>query len=358
MAPVGLAAPVPQSSSVAQRISPERVLARALIAGDVLAVETWLAETRQTLQRPLELTSHLSLRPISLVLLSTPPDRQEALLTLLLKLGAHFNYQEPDLALKNPLHLALSASSEVQASRLIRLILSYRGRGLIALADATGQTPLAVARERYPALAQSLETFRAIELSPLSLDYQPTAWARGVRQLALFEAEEALFRAVEHLDLDTLKALLTAGVSPHARSLSQDWETPLHQLVRDPRPARMPLLLTLAALALAREAPDFAGSRPLHLAARQGDLTAMEALSGAELEARDHEGKTPLMQAALAGQARAVDWLKQRGALCARRDFAGQTPLQALQALLARSDLEPLLRSRLVLTEALLLPCS
>jgi ankyrin repeat protein len=65
----------------------------------------------------------------------------------------------------------------------------------------------------------------------------------------------------------------------------------------------------------------------LHLAARTGDLEAIEVLiaSGAQVNAIGDLGNTPLHQAAMRGQAKAVKKLLQAGANQSLRNEFGQT---------------------------------
>lgn len=335
----------------------EQVLARALVKGETLAAETWLAQTRQSAQQSLYLNPRLSLRPLSIVLTHTPWERQEETLLLLLKLGAHFNYQEPDLDMKTPLHLALDSPTENQASALIRIILLHHGRSNLILRDRQGRTPAQYARETFPALSEILENFRTIQFSPLDLGYQATAWVRGERILIQLRQEQALFEAIEKLNVEQLQTLLQQGTSPTARSLERQWETPLHRLLRHPEQSQaQPLLEILCRLEAAREAPDGAGNRPIHLAAALGHLPALQILAktGASLEARNLQGETAVMRAVISGQSEALRWLNAQGAQLNRPDTQGLTPLELLQSLLARPNLPLELRGRLLHTESVL----
>jgi ankyrin repeat protein len=330
--------------ALSQQAFSERVFARALISGDVHGSETWLALNNQSPQLALELTPALRLRPVSIVLTRTPMQKQTEMLTQLLKWGASLNYQEADLSFKTPLHLALENDVETQASELVRFILTHHGHGALAVADKNQETPLDLARKRYPALAQSLEKFQSIQLSPMDLLYPPTAWARGEKALKRFEQEQALFDALSESDPGKLQAALLAGASATARSLEQKWETPLHMAIALPdSPKRSALIQLLLNQTVAREAEDWQGNRPLHQAAITGQVKLMVALQqmGVDLDSRNQTGQTPLALAALAGQIDSVVWLINAGAQKKLADSSGETPLQKTQKKLEQPELSP-----------------
>lgn len=328
----------------------ERVFARALIAGDVSASETWLAQTGQPPQLTLEIQASLRLRPISIVLTRTPHHRQREMLENLMKWGGQLNYQEADLDFKTPLHLALEVDSETQASELVYFILSHRGHGALAVTDQQAQTPLDLARKRYPALAQSLEKFKAVQLSPLELLYPPTAWAKGEKALKRFEHDQQLFEAVDELNPEKLQQAILAGASVASRSLDKDWDTPLHRVMNLPEsPQRQTLIQILLNQTPAREAEDWEGNRPLHRASHLGQIALIEKLlkAGVQLNSRNQYGQTPLALAVLAGHRESVMRLLQAGASKNLSDNQGLSPVQALDKKLESSDLSPELRKSL-----------
>ncbi|PIQ28309.1 hypothetical protein COW36_04255 [bacterium (Candidatus Blackallbacteria) CG17_big_fil_post_rev_8_21_14_2_50_48_46] len=335
----------------------ERVLARALVAGDSAAVETWLALHKQSAQEPLSLSSQLNLHPISIVVTRTAPKYQEEILDLLLRLGAHFNYQEVDLGMKTPLHLVMALDSEPQVSALVRFILSHEGWPSLGQPDQSGQTPVELAKLRYPDLAKALENFHAVQLSPMSLGYQATAWAKGEKNLKSYLREQELFEALDDQDLNRLKKLLEQGVDPTAHSLEMHWQTPLHILLTWPAgQIKQNFLKMLMAYEVCREAEDWQGNRPMHLAAETGQTGALSILQAhdAALEARNHLGQTPLMLAALAGEKEALLWLINAGANPQRLDNTGKTPLQAVSERLKAADMELELRGKLLVIQKLL----
>jgi len=347
-------APTP-AQALSQKAFSERVFARALMAGDAHASETWLALQGQSPQLTIQLTPSLRLHPISVVLTRTPWNRQTDMLSQLLKWGAQLNYQEPDLQFKTPLHLALEIDVETQASDLVHFILSHHGQGALIVADKNQETPLDLARKRYPALGQSLEKFKAVQLSPMDLLHPPTAWARGEKALLRFEQEQALFEALAETNPGKLQSALQAGASATARSLEQKWETPLHSALALPdSPQRRALIQLLLNQEAAREAEDWQGNRPLHRAAVSGQIKDLEALFalGVDLNSRNIDGQTPLASAALAGQSESVAWLVKAGAQKTLADNAGETPAEKIKKKLeqpelsaqARNDLEAILK--------------
>jgi ankyrin repeat protein len=81
----------------------------------------------------------------------------------------------------------------------------------------------------------------------------------------------------------------------------------------------------------------------LHMAARRGNLKVAEALldRGADLEARDSLGETPLRRAVNCSQPALARLLVSRGAGVHSRDRRGLTPLQAARTEAMRAALQP-----------------
>lgn len=77
------------------------------------------------------------------------------------------------------------------------------------------------------------------------------------------------------------------------------------------------------------EAADASGKAPLHIAALEGKVQAIDALlaAGAAIEATDRGGRTPLMWAVESRSGAAVEKLIDAGANLAARDETGMTPL-------------------------------
>lgn len=328
--------------ALSQQAFSERVFARALSAGDLHASETWLALQKQSPQLAVQLAPDLRLRPVSIVLTRTPWSRQTDMLENLLKWGAQLNYQEADLDFKSPLHLAVEIESEPQASELVHFILTHHGQGALVATDKNQETPIDLARKHFPALAQSLEKFKALELSPMDVLHPPTAWARGEKALKQFEQEQSLFEALAESNPAKVQGALLAGASVTARSLDQHWKSPLHSAITQPdSPQRTAVIQLLLNQEASREAEDWQGNRPLHSAAVTGQIALLQALqnAGADLNSRNHSGETALALAALAGQTEAVAWLLKAGAQKQLADSQGETPAQKLEKKLARPEL-------------------
>jgi ankyrin repeat protein len=95
-------------------------------------------------------------------------------------------------------------------------------------------------------------------------------------------------------------------------------------------------------------APDQQGRTPLHDACLKGHVDTARLLldRGAKIAARDENGATPLHDAALGGSSKVIDFLLLRKADIGARDAKGATPLDyALK--MERADAVQVLRSAL-----------
>lgn len=174
-------------------------------------------------------------------------------------------------------------------------------------------------------------------------------------ELGAVESSRQLLLAASSGDANLVGKLISAGadvnarapggVTPlhlaarrgHARAIqvlvvhgadlrAQDWKghTPLY---------RMPWsVYTSAIRALVGKGPDHPGNRglnPLHRAAGEGDVQAIERLvgAGADLEAKDARSMSPLHWAAAQGQAQALVALLSAGANVKARDEDGRSAL-------------------------------
>ncbi len=139
-------------------------------------------------------------------------------------------------------------------------------------------------------------------------DYeQPTSGSGGMNDLHY---------AAYDGNLEAVQASLAQGIPINGRDKS-NW-TALHWVVdmgctSGPRDRIIQLLLQSGA---DLEARDFEGRTPLHIAcsSTSGHLASLLIDAGADIEARDRDGRTPLMEAAHHGDLEAVSYLLDRGA--------------------------------------------
>jgi hypothetical protein len=151
--------------------------------------------------------------------------------------------------------------------------------------------------------------------------------------------------AVQH-EMGMIDFLASSGADVNARAgrgIDLSWvpvhetrggERPLHCALWRERPA--PTVERLLSYGADPNAPDDDGSTPLHLAACMGQASAVRALiaGGAPVNAIDNSGRTPLHQAVwcgaselLPGQSRAAEILLANGANPHAQDSQGNTPL-------------------------------
>lgn len=120
--------------------------------------------------------------------------------------------------------------------------------------------------------------------------------------------------------------LLFLAFAAHADQTLGAHERPIHDLARLGSGAEIKRLLT--GDAAQRDARTAQGSTPLHLAATNPDLTALQALiaAGADPNARDGDGATPLHMAAYAQNAKHARLLLEAGADPMAKTNAGRDP--------------------------------
>lgn len=108
--------------------------------------------------------------------------------------------------------------------------------------------------------------------------------------------------------------LLSAWITLPAIAQPASFDLPIHDAARTGAGADIKRLLS--ADPRQRDLRTALGSTPLHLAAMNGDASAMKALlaAGANPNARDNEGATPLHMAAYASRADYVKLLLEAGA--------------------------------------------
>ncbi|MEF3083496.1 ankyrin repeat domain-containing protein [Luteimonas sp. SMYT11W] len=123
-------------------------------------------------------------------------------------------------------------------------------------------------------------------------------------------------------DLRLLRELIARGVDVNTAHAGM---TPLLAATRDSWHGRPDAVMTLLANGADPRITDHEGNTPLHLAARSSDpgVAALLRDAAAELEARNHDGLTPLGMACAVGNWRLAKFLLERGA---RAEVEGGTP--------------------------------
>ena len=148
--------------------------------------------------------------------------------------------------------------------------------------------------------------------------------------------ETVLYKAVSwNRDPNVIALLLDLGADVNAAE-PQDNMTPLHRAAEDGN-------LSFASLLLARgaqiEARDIHGSTPLHMASTQAsDEAGLEMMKllldhGADVDAKGGQGQTPLflsVRTSIDGQPAATTLLLENGADPMARDVSGRTPLHRI----------------------------
>lgn len=153
----------------------------------------------------------------------------------------------------------------------------------------------------------------------------------GQPEILGMEDETALVQAARGLDLGAVQEGLTAGASAAERG-QHEW-TPLHWTCRNagqnPRAAVAVARALLEADAPV-DAPERRGRRPLHLAARSGEVELVQVLldAGTDQAAREWERSWTALHLAARGDAGdVIRALVEAGVPVDVRDAAGATPL-------------------------------
>lgn len=167
------------------------------------------------------------------------------------------------------------------------------------------------------------------------------------------EADILLFDAVSKGRLESARLALSRGARPGA--LDADGQTPLHALAQAQEPAETlgPIIGALIEAGADLEALDPAGLSPLALAARWRNLAAVSALAdqGASLQGALYQASE------FPGGGQVIDFLLRRGACPFEPGPSGLSPLQmarrawggadpACVALLEAAELESASRQR------------
>lgn len=175
-------------------------------------------------------------------------------------------------------------------------------------------------------------------------DLIPLLIAHGVKGT---DRDRAILEAAKYGHESTLRLLLNMGADVDTASV-QDGFTALHVALMDRRIGAIRILLSAGAKL---EATDHKGRTPLHwgpfayrmlekhiyqklqqphdtVPVDPGEAVGITLLldAGANMEARDEEGNTPLHHAAMIGSFRAAEVLMARGANPNAKNRAGQTP--------------------------------
>lgn len=162
-----------------------------------------------------------------------------------------------------------------------------------------------------------------------------------------------LFAAIEAHDLDAARGLIESNAKVlHTHvGLQREWGIelclPLHLAAETGSPEMVALLLDRGSTPDGRtrfDTPLHAMRTSLHFAASRGDVSIIALLldAAAEIEVRDADGRSPLVNAAAAGHPDAVKLLLDRGARVDASDNLGRTPLHHAIRSLSEASVEHL----------------
>ena len=142
--------------------------------------------------------------------------------------------------------------------------------------------------------------------------------------------------AVETIPQDILEQIRAAALAGNAEAVQEaSWVYSLDGLMLEfAKTGNVAGIRTLLAAGADVDAADASGFTPLHVAAAQGHADAVKALlaAGADIEAVTDKGHTPLHAAAWVGQVDVVAALLAAGAYPEAETEGGVTPLHAARA--------------------------
>jgi len=147
-------------------------------------------------------------------------------------------------------------------------------------------------------------------------------------QTSANKLNEMLLAAAKAGDVSKVKSLVNKGADVNARTRDMGW-SPLHLAIGGGHGDVADLVGFLVAHGAEVNAADREGQTPLHMAAGTGNMRAIELLvaHGATIDQGDGTGRTPLHWAAIFDQIAAGKMLLKKGASANVRSKVGLTPL-------------------------------
>ena len=137
-----------------------------------------------------------------------------------------------------------------------------------------------------------------------------------------------LHEAVSRGHINAVRALIAAGADVNV-SIGDGFGTPLHAASRCRDNSNLDIVDTLVTAGANINAQNAYGKTPLHVASQSGHISIIHRLvqAGASMDARDRNEQTPLHEATTCRQINAIGALAMAGANINARDGLGRTPL-------------------------------